>query len=400
MGESDGHRDIPPEGASLQHRIKSPNQGPYNLEASRRPYGEPEDGQLEPANHLAAYGERPPIGALCGRSSASSRRTTRGEQYSLPHGEKCEDSILHLLCLRLFSVGYQRLKGKICLFPFGLHCTGMSIKACADKLKREIELYSCQPQFPEEDEEEEEKPAEKEDEVVVIKDKAKGKNALRQKYGIKDEMVLPFEPVPIIDIPGYSNLSALMGEAMIYMEPEKQVMSRSADECVVALCDQWYIDYGEANWRTQTTECLKNLATFCEETRRNLEATLGWQQELACSRTYGLGSRLPWDEQWLIESLSDSTIYMAYYTVCHLLQGKELSGQGESALGIRPELMTKEVWDYIFFKKALFPKTTIQKEKLHELKQEFEFWYPVDLQVSGKDLVPNHLSYFLYNHVA
>lgn len=29
------------------------------------------------------------------------------------------------------------------------------------------------------------------------------------------------------------------GEAMIYMEPEKQVMSRSADECVVALCDQW-----------------------------------------------------------------------------------------------------------------------------------------------------------------
>lgn len=29
------------------------------------------------------------------------------------------------------------------------------------------------------------------------------------------------------------------GEAMIYMEPEKAVMSRSADECVVALCDQW-----------------------------------------------------------------------------------------------------------------------------------------------------------------
>ena len=40
-----------------------------------------------------------------------------------------------------------------------------------------------------------------------------------------------------------------------------------------------------------------------------------------CSRTYGLGTRLPWDEQWLIESLSDSTIYMAYYTVCSKLQG-------------------------------------------------------------------------------
>ena len=28
-------------------------------------------------------------------------------------------------------------------------------------------------------------------------------------------------------------------EAVIYMEPEKLVISRSADECVVALCDQW-----------------------------------------------------------------------------------------------------------------------------------------------------------------
>nr|XP_045727393.1 leucine--tRNA ligase, cytoplasmic-like [Mirounga angustirostris] len=184
------------------------------------------------------------------------------------------------------------------------------------------------------------------------------------------------------------------------MEPEKQVMSRSSDECVVALCDQWYLDYGEENWKKQTSQCLKGLETFCEETRRNFEATLGWLQEHACSRTYGLGTRLPWDEQWLIESLSDSTIYMAFYTVAHLLQGGNLRGQTESPLGIRPQEMTKEVWDYVFFREAPFPKTQIPKEKLDQLKQEFEFWYPVDLRVSGKDLVPNHLSYYLYNHVA
>ena len=28
------------------------------------------------------------------------------------------------------------------------------------------------------------------------------------------------------------------------------------------------------------------------------------------------------------------------------------------------------------------------------------FWYPLDLRVSGKDLVPNHLTYAVYNHVA
>lgn len=53
--------------------------------------------------------------------------------------------------------------------------------------------------------------------------------------------------------------------------------------------------------------------------------TLGWLNQWACSRTYGLGTRLPWDPTYLIESLSDSTIYMAYYTVAHLLQARPLS---------------------------------------------------------------------------
>lgn len=299
-------------------------------------------------------------------------------------------------------------------------------------------------------------PSDAPDDIAALRD-LKKKEALREKYGIKNEMVLPFEPVPIIEVPGYGNLSApavcdelkiqsqndkeklaeakekvylkgfyegIMlvegfkgqrvqdvkkniqkrmvdsGEAVMYMEPEKQVLSRSADECVVALCDQWYLDYGEENWKKQAVNCLKNLETFCEETRRNFEASLAWLQEHACSRTYGLGTRLPWDNYWLIESLSDSTIYMAYYTVAHLLQGGTVNGQGPNQLNIRPEQMTKEVWDYIFFKNAPFPTTTIPKASLDKLKQEFEYWYPVDLRASGKDLVPNHLSYYLYNHIA
>ena len=30
-------------------------------------------------------------------------------------------------------------------------------------------------------------------------------------------------------------------EAKIYQEPEKTIISRSNDECVVALCDQWLV---------------------------------------------------------------------------------------------------------------------------------------------------------------
>ena len=34
------------------------------------------------------------------------------------------------------------------------------------------------------------------------------------------------------------------------------------------------------------------------------------------------------------------------------------------------------------------------------LRREFSYWYPLTLRVSGKDLIPNHLTYFVYNHVA
>jgi leucyl-tRNA synthetase len=42
------------------------------------------------------------------------------------------------------------------------------------------------------------------------------------------------------------------GEAFVYNEPEGLVMSRSGDECIVALCDQWYLNYGEPEWKKQT----------------------------------------------------------------------------------------------------------------------------------------------------
>lgn len=47
------------------------------------------------------------------------------------------------------------------------------------------------------------------------------------------------------------------------------------------------------------------------------------------------GTRLPWDKQWLVESLSDSTIYMAYYTVSHLLQQGVFDGSEGGVFGIR-----------------------------------------------------------------
>lgn len=78
-----------------------------------------------------------------------------------------------------------------------------------------------------------------------------------------------------------------------------------------------------------------------------------------------------------------------------------MDGSRPGPLGITPEQMTDEVWEYVLIDNAPFPAATdIPKEKLERLRSEFQFWYPMDLRCSGKDLIPNHLTFLIYNHVA
>ena len=68
---------------------------------------------------------------------------------------------------------------------------------------------------------------------------------------------------------------------------------------------------------------------------------------------------------------------------------------------VRPDELSDEMWDYIFFSDRAYPGACrIPKEKLDVMRREFLYWYPVDLRVSGKDLIPNHLTYYLFNHVS
>ena len=109
--------------------------------------------------------------------------------------------------------------------------------------------------------------------------------------------------------------------AFVYCEQEGRVITKNGDECVVSLTDQWYLNYGQEEWKQKGLECLERMELYSDETRNNFLKVFDWLGKWACSRSFGLGSRVPWDKKFLIESLSDSTIYMAYYTVAHLLQG-------------------------------------------------------------------------------
>lgn len=187
--------------------------------------------------------------------------------------------------------------------------------------------------------------------------------------------------------------------AFVYNEPEGRVISRSGDECCVALCDQWYMDYGEEEWKKETESLLEKMDTFSLETRNSFKYTLNWLNQWACARSYGLGTRLPWDPQFLVESLTDSTIYMAYYTICHHLHST-INGSQLGDFGITPEQMTEEVWEYVMRRGPYPSKSDISREHLERMRGEFEYFYPINMRVSGKDLINNHLTFWIYTHAA
>ena len=155
-------------------------------------------------------------------------------------------------------------------------------------------------------------------------------------------------------------------QAHIYYEPENIVTSRTGNECVVALCDQWYMDYGEDEWKNQVKSYINNhLECYNPKAHKKFQFTIDWLNKWACSRTFGLGTQLPWDKQFVIESLSDSTIYFSYYTISHFLQGNT-NGTIMGSKHIKPEQLTSEVFNYIYLNTDYPTNCTIDQAVLND----------------------------------
>lgn len=58
--------------------------------------------------------------------------------------------------------------------------------------------------------------------------------------------------------------------------------------------------------------------------------------------------------------------------------------------------MVDQVWDYVFarrdFDESIVEVSKIPKKTLQLLRRSFEYFYPIDVRVSGRDLIPNHLT--------
>ena len=126
---------------------------------------------------------------------------------------------------------------------------------------------------------------------------------------------------------------------------------------------------------------------YADETRNAYEAVLDWLKEWACSRQFGLGSKLPWDKEWLIAFRFYD--YMAYYTIAHLLQGgiENINGKSTGPSGIPSSAVTDAMWDYIMLGiGAPGDFENVDSGVLEKMRREFLYWFPVNLRVSGYGL--------------
>ncbi len=180
---------------------------------------------------------------------------------------------------------------------------------------------------------------------------------------------------------------------VFYEFSEQPVICRCGATCVVKMVEnQWFLNYSDPAWKEDVYRCLEKMQIIPPEIRVDFENKIDWLKDKACARRKGLGTRLPWDQEWMIESLGDSTIYMSYYIIAKYLDN------------IMPEQLKEDFFNYCLLglgsAHETAAKTGIGLDIINSVRNDFLYWYPVDLRSSGKDLIPNHLLFFLFHHVA
>ena len=175
---------------------------------------------------------------------------------------------------------------------------------------------------------------------------------------------------------------------IMYDFAERPVVCRCGNNCVVKIMDdQWFMKYSNPEWKEKTHEVLNRETIIPPEIKNNFNYYIDWLDDWACSRKVGLGTRLPWDNKWLIEPLTDSTIYMSYYSIARFLKD------------MNPDDLNPAFCDKVYLNKDS-DDIKVAPEIVEEIQNEFNYWYPLDWRLSAKDLVGNHLSFLMFHYSA
>ncbi len=178
-----------------------------------------------------------------------------------------------------------------------------------------------------------------------------------------------------------------LGEANVMREFSEEVICRCGERVVIKkIPDQWFIKYSDSNLTNRSKDLVNDMNILPEEYKRELPGILDWFDDRACIRRGSwLGTEFPFKKGWIIEPISDSTLYPMYYIISRYINNKEL----------KIKEMDEEFFDYIFLGEGK-PKRELWKK----IKEDVEYWYPVDINLGGKEHKTVHFPVFIMNHVA
>ncbi|MGC8622434.1 MAG: leucine--tRNA ligase [Candidatus Micrarchaeia archaeon] len=183
------------------------------------------------------------------------------------------------------------------------------------------------------------------------------------------------------------NIYLLTNEEPVYCRCGTKVIVKVVD-------DQWFIDYGNKEWKEAVRNHLGSMKIYPQKLTETFKGLVDWIDVRAAERAQGLGTPFPFNPSHIIESLSDSTIYMVFYTFDHIL----------AANNIPPENLKPSFFDYLFEYNrdiaAVAKDTGISEEVIKKCKDSVDYWYTDTRRHSAPDLVPNHLTMYIFNHVA
>jgi len=176
-------------------------------------------------------------------------------------------------------------------------------------------------------------------------------------------------------------------EAVPMREFSEEVVCRCSKKVVIKqIPDQWFIKYSDYQLTQESKDYVEYMNIYPMEYKTELPGILDWFDDRACIRKGSwLGTEFPFKKGWIIEPISDSTLYPAYYIISKYVNESK----------IKPSEMTEQFFDYVFLGIGKAGKTIWS-----EIKKDFDYWYPVDINLGGKEHKTVHFPVFLMNHIA
>jgi leucyl-tRNA synthetase len=186
----------------------------------------------------------------------------------------------------------------------------------------------------------------------------------------------------------------------LILEKEGGCEVREFSEPVICRCgttvvirrvpDQWFLAYGDKSWKEQVRAQLPRMRILPEDYGHELPGILDWFEDRpAVRKGRWLGTPFPEDPEWIIEPIADSTLYPAYFVVRRFVTAKRIA----------VEQLTPAFFDYVFRGEG-DGECSLPKELQDEARRDFLYFYPLDLNMGGKEHKRVHFPPFLYNHAA